>query len=82
MSTKNIKDTPLHQLVEHAMQEYFAQLEGQMVSGVYDMVLQEVEKPLLTAVMRYTENNQSKAAQILGLNRGTLRTKLKQHQLI
>jgi Fis family transcriptional regulator, factor for inversion stimulation protein len=73
---------PLRQSVEIAVSQYFAQLEGQMVTGVYDMVLAEVEAPLLEAVLKYTRNNQTLAATVLGLNRGTLRKKLKHYGML
>lgn len=72
----------LRDSVATALNNYFAHLDGQPVTDVYDMVLSEVEAPLLEAVMRYTRNNQTKASQLLGLNRGTLRKKLKQHGLL
>ena len=68
--------------IEVALNNYFTHLDGQMVADVYDMVLAEVEQPLLEAVMRYTRNNQTKASVVLGLNRGTLRKKLKQYGLL
>lgn len=68
--------------VEEAMAQYFNQLDGQTTTGLYQMVLEQVESPLLTAVMDYTGNNQSRAAEMLGLNRGTLRKKLKQYDLL
>lgn len=68
--------------VERALKNYFAQLDGQSVTNVYEMVLSEVEAPLLEAVMDYTRDNQTKASILLGLNRGTLRKKLKQYGLI
>ncbi len=61
---------------------YFANLDGQEPSDVYQMVLSEVEAPLLEAVMQHTRNNQTKASTLLGLNRGTLRKKLKQHGIL
>jgi Fis family transcriptional regulator len=73
---------PLRQSVEIAVGNYFAQLDGQMVTDVYDMVLQEVEAPLLEAVLKYTRNNQTLASSVLGLNRGTLRKKLKRYGLL
>ena len=73
---------PLRDSVQRAMDRYFSQLDGQMATDVYQMVLSEVEAPLLQAVMRYTHNNQSKASLVLGLNRGTLRKKLKQYDLL
>jgi Fis family transcriptional regulator, factor for inversion stimulation protein len=72
----------LRQSVEIAVNNYFAQLDGQMVTGVYDMVLAEVEAPLLEAVLKYTRNNQTLAATVLGLNRGTLRKKLKRYGML
>src|SRR5690625_4133110 len=68
--------------VEQAMENYFHTPEGQPVSDVYDMVMTEVEAPLLEIVLKYTRHNQTKAAQVLGLNRGTLRKKLKQYGLL
>ena len=53
-----------------------------MSSDVYQMVLAEVEAPLLAEIMAYTRNNQTRASIMLGLNRGTLRKKLKQYNLI
>lgn len=72
----------LRQHVEDAVEVYFAQIDGQLVTDVYDMVLQEVEAPLLEAVLRYTRNNQTLASTVLGLNRGTLRKKLKRYGLL
>lgn len=68
--------------VHQAMRNYFAHLDGQPVTDVYNMVLSEVEAPLLETVMEYTRSNQTKASIILGLNRGTLRKKLKIYGLI
>jgi len=68
--------------VEKALRNYFAHLDGQEVTDVYQMVLSEVEAPLLETVMEYTRGNQTKASILLGLNRGTLRKKLKQYGLI
>ncbi len=72
----------LHQSVEQSMQTYFEDLDGYQVTDLYDLVLQQVEAPLFASVMVYTKDNQSKAAALLGLNRGTLRKKLKQYNLI
>lgn len=72
----------LRQSVEQSMQTYFKDLDGHTVTDLYDLVLQEVEAPLFASVMAYTKDNQSKAATLLGLNRGTLRKKLKQYDLI
>ena len=72
----------LRENVETAMSNYFNHLDGQPVSDVYQMVMSEIEAPLLEQVMKYVRNNQTKAAQLLGLNRGTLRKKLKQYGLL
>ncbi|MCP5326907.1 MAG: DNA-binding transcriptional regulator Fis [Oceanospirillaceae bacterium] len=72
----------LRDSVEKALENYFAQLDGQPVTDVYNMVLSEVEAPLLEVVMRYTKDNQTKASVLLGLNRGTLRKKLKQFGML
>lgn len=57
--------------MDRAVRHYFAQLQGEQPSRVYDMVLAEMEKPLLSVVLEYTRGNQTRAAEILGLNRGT-----------
>ena len=72
----------LRDSVTIAVQSYFEHLDGQSVTDVYPMVLSEVEAPLLEEVMKYTRNNQTKASTMLGLNRGTLRKKLKQYGLL
>lgn len=72
----------LRECVEQVMERYFAHLEGESVSHLYTMVLAEVEAPLLGVVMRNVDGNQTRAAELLGLNRGTLRKKLKQYDLI
>ncbi|CAD5108510.1 DNA-binding transcriptional regulator Fis [Zestomonas carbonaria] len=68
--------------VEKALRNYFAHLDGQEVSDIYNLVLSEVEAPLLETVMNYVKGNQTKASELLGLNRGTLRKKLKQYDLL
>lgn len=76
------KTTTLRGCVESTMQNYFDQLDGEPASDVYDMVMREVEAPLFKMVMRYVRDNQTKASQLLGINRGTLRKKLKQYDLL
>ena len=73
---------PLKEEVGKAMRRYYKQLENSKPFGVYELVLKEIEPPLLISTMQYTKNNQSEAAKILGLNRTTLRTKLKKYNLI
>ena len=72
---------PLAACVKQSLDRYFNDLNGEKTSDVYDMVITEVERPLLEIVMRHVKSNQSKAAAILGINRNTLRKKLKQHKL-
>ena len=68
--------------VELALRNYFEHLDGQDVTDVYNMVLAEVEAPLQESVMDYVQGNQTRASEVLGLNRGTLRKKLKQYGLL
>jgi Fis family transcriptional regulator len=72
----------LREQVTRSVEAYFELLEGEPASDLYSLVIAEVEAPLLAAVMRHTRGNQSRAANALGLNRGTLRTKLKQYGLL
>ncbi len=68
--------------VDSALRNYFSNLNGEPVTDVYQMVLSEVEAPLLEVVLQYTRGNQTAAAELLGLNRGTLRKKLKEYGLM
>ncbi len=72
----------LRDAVTRAVRAYLDELDGQVSTDVYQMVLAEVEAPLLEEIMAYTRNNQTRASLMLGLNRGTLRKKLKQYNLI
>ncbi|HEX5126047.1 MAG TPA: helix-turn-helix domain-containing protein [Rhodocyclaceae bacterium] len=68
--------------VAQALDRYFTDLDGERTVGIYDMVLRQVERPMLEAVMRQTQNNQTLAAEMLGINRNTLRRKLSDHGLL
>jgi len=68
---------PLRSMTEQALGSYFASLNGHAPGHLYDLVMREVEEPLFRAVLDYAEGNQSRAADILGINRGTLRKKLR-----
>jgi Fis family transcriptional regulator len=72
---------PLRTLCAEALDSYFATLNGHKPGQLYDLVLREVEEPLFKAVLDYAAGNQSRAADILGINRGTLRKKLKTYGL-
>ncbi len=80
---KSLNDKkPLRKHPEEALIQYFKSLNGDRPGDLYEFVLSEVEEPLFRAVMDYTNGNQSQAAGILGINRGTLRKKLKTYSLI
>ena len=72
----------LSQSVEAAIKDYFKQLDGHHTANLYDLLLAEVELPLLKATLEHTKGNQCRASKILGINRGTLRKKLKTYGLI
>ncbi|MBK6637565.1 MAG: Fis family transcriptional regulator [Rhodocyclaceae bacterium] len=72
----------LHDCVRRSLNRYFRDLDGQAPHAVYDMVLRMVERPMLEVVMKQAEGNQSVAAEILGISRGTLRRKLADHDLL
>lgn len=76
------KNMSIAQCIEINVRQYFADLDGEIPYAVYDMVLQQVEMPLLRCVMDVCDQNQTRAAQMLGLNRNTLRKKLLQYQLL
>ncbi|MGK2959730.1 MAG: DNA-binding transcriptional regulator Fis [Candidatus Malihini olakiniferum] len=78
-SQAQIIQKPLRNSVKQALKNYFAQLNGQDVNDLYELVLAEVEQPLLDVVMQYTRGNQTRAAMMIGINRGTLRKKLKKY---
>jgi Fis family transcriptional regulator len=75
------KKTDIPDCVNQSLDQYLKDLNGENPTNVYDMVVGLVEKPLLTYIMGISKGNQSKAAEILGLNRNTLRKKLKQHKI-
>src|SRR5258706_15340938 len=72
------RDLPLRNHAERALSDYFTSLNGHRPAHLYGMVLREVEEPLFRVVLDYAEGNHSRAAGILGINRGTLRKKLKE----
>lgn len=71
------RSVPLRSLTEQALDSYFTSLNGHAPGHLYDLVMREVEEPLFRAVLDYVEGNQSRAADVLGINRGTLRKKLR-----
>jgi Fis family transcriptional regulator, factor for inversion stimulation protein len=68
--------------VRRTLNRYFRDLDGQAPHAIYDMVLHAVERPMLEVIMKQAGGNQTVAAQMLGINRNTLRKKLNEHNLI
>ena len=81
-ATQSIKPKPLRESANDSIQSFLNTLDGETCQDLYAMVIAQVEEPLLAAVMDYTRGNQSKASEMLGLNRGTLRKKLREHKLL
>ena len=77
MSSEHIQD-----VVRHSLQAYFKDLEGQQPTNIYNMIIRTLEKPMLMVVMKQAGFVQSKAADMLGINRNTLRKKLAEHNLL
>ena len=67
--------------VDRSLEEYFKRLDGETPTGVYDMVIGHVERALLTSIMTRAEGNQTQAADMLGMNRNTLRAKLTKYDI-
>lgn len=68
--------------INHAITQYFINLEDEEASNIYELVINQVEKHLLTTVMQHAQNNQSKAARWLGLSRNTLRKLLEKYGML
>ncbi len=89
-STTNTKQTDeapsqeisqLSHAVKHSIRRYLFELEGTQPNNMYELVLKQIEQPLFEAILEHTKGNQSRAAELLGLNRGTLRKKLRSYNL-
>ncbi len=78
----NARNRPLRNVTEDTLKRYFKDLNGHTPGDLYGLVLGEVEAPLFKTVMDHTQGNQSRAAEILGMNRATLRKKLKSYYLL
>ena len=81
VGTQNGQKQSLRECVKQALENYFAHLGGHTPAYLYELVLGEIEIPLLEIVMRSVKGNQCKAAVVMGLSRGTLRKKLRLHNL-
>ena len=77
MSSSDIADC-----VRRTLNRYFRDLDGEKPGAIYEMVLKDVEKPMLEVVMRQAGGNQTVAAELLGINRNTLRRKLSEYDLL
>lgn len=75
------RESELSATVRKLMRQYFKDLDGERPAGIYNMVIDCVEKPLLEVVLAHAQGNQTRAADILGINRNTLRKKLQEHGL-
>ena len=67
--------------VRHSVQKYLQDLDGEAPCPMYEMVIRNVEKPLLEVVLAHAEGNQTIAADMLGINRNTLRKKMQVHKI-
>jgi Fis family transcriptional regulator, factor for inversion stimulation protein len=81
MSTSQSKKN-IEECVRDSLETYFKDLRGVEPAAMYEMILRVVEKPLLDVVMKHADQNQSRAADWLGINRNTLRRKLVEHKLV
>lgn len=75
------RSNELAEAVRRSLERYFRDMDGETPSGIYDMVLRNVEKPMLEIVLGKSEGNQTLAADMLGIDRNTLRKKMRQHRI-
>ena len=76
------KSTSLSEAVQHSVETYFKDLQGERAHAVYSMVIEAVEKTLIEEILKRAKGNQSEAAEMLGINRNTLRTKMKKFKFL
>jgi Fis family transcriptional regulator, factor for inversion stimulation protein len=76
-----IEENEIAACVRRSLNRYFKDLDGEPPSEIYDMVISAVERPLLVYILDRSEGNQTRAADMLGINRNTLRKKLREHGL-
>lgn len=69
----------LREVLTHHINHYLDEMKGQNITDMYDMLIEQIEQPLFQAVIEHCKYNQSKSAEVLGVSRGTLRTKLKKY---
>ncbi len=78
----NSQNAGLNSIIRSSLGQFLNDLDNENPGNIYDLVMCQVEEPLLELIMQHVEGNQSKAAEYLGINRGTLRKKLKTYNLI
>ncbi|PSJ16778.1 helix-turn-helix domain-containing protein [Nitrosomonas supralitoralis] len=76
-----IKENEIASCIRKAIGGYLNDLDGEKPGNIYSMVIQSVEKPLIEVAIQHTKGNQTQAAELLGINRNTLRQKMKQYQI-
>jgi Fis family transcriptional regulator len=76
-----INENEIARCVRSAVEEYFNDLDGEKPHAIHEMVIRSVEKPLIEMLMKQAGGNQTRAAELLGINRNTLRNKIKQYQI-
>ncbi len=76
-----VKENEIASCIRKAIGGYLNDLDGEKPGNLYSMVIQSVEKPLIEIAIQHTKGNQTQAAELLGINRNTLRQKMKQFQI-
>ncbi len=77
-----VTHTPLSIYIENTIRHYFAELQDELPKDLYNLIIKEIEKPMLKVVLEVTRGNQSKSAEVLGLSRGTLRKKMATYDML
>ncbi|UJP05515.1 MAG: Fis family transcriptional regulator [Nitrosomonas sp.] len=76
-----VQENEIASCIRKAILDYLDDLDGEKPTQIYNMVISSVEKPLIEITMQYTNGNQTQAAEVLGINRNTLRQKIKLYQI-